>query len=145
MFLNLPHKLWNCVPIPFAASLVQLLDILSRLCFFTLAIVSQHMHGGGGIGRTHTHLWDCCVAHWFAESYNSNSILDQQTHVRMVPNIVVIRNLFEQSCWCRGGKFNDTVGVVEYRWPRQGDGNHGLRVTMGVNQPLAGPRNQGQG
>ena len=53
MFLNLPHKLWNCVPIPFAASLVQLLDILSRLCFFTLAIVSQHMHGGGELaGRT---------------------------------------------------------------------------------------------
>lgn len=52
MFLHLPYKFWNCIPITLAASLVQLLDVLGRFCLFTLAITLQHIHrDGGGSGR----------------------------------------------------------------------------------------------
>jgi hypothetical protein len=36
MLLDFPDQLWHCIPIPFTASLVQLLDVLGGLCFFPL-------------------------------------------------------------------------------------------------------------
>jgi hypothetical protein len=36
MLSNLPHELRNSIPIPLTASLVQLLDIIGRLCLLAL-------------------------------------------------------------------------------------------------------------